>query len=207
MAARRKRSGASEPPVAGRGAGTGGAMTADAYPSWMYYPTRTRPLHWARDLINVVAAVRHEVDTRRNHGLTSDKALLALQPGLKALGYSVETSKSRRDRLRRPVLFGANGAEIVAWEVDAVHDKLGVVVEVEAGRGARSNAVYRDLIRTSLIADAKYLALGVQLTYWHETKGRPVAVESFVDTKKILDAIYASGRLALPFEGVLLFGY
>ena len=31
-----------------------------------------------------------------------------------------------------PVLFGESGQERVAYEVDAVHDKLGIVVEVEA---------------------------------------------------------------------------
>jgi hypothetical protein len=35
--------------------------------------------------------------------------------------------------------------------VDGVHDELGILLEIEAGRGARGNAVYRDLVRTSLI--------------------------------------------------------
>jgi hypothetical protein len=41
------------------------------------------------------------------------------------------------DRIRLPVLFGDGGQERVAYEVDAFHDDLGVVVEIEAGRGAR----------------------------------------------------------------------
>lgn len=180
---------------------------ASLYPSWFYYPAREPPPGWARDFVKVVAAARDTIDTNENRGLTSDKALLALEPGLRSLGYEVEASKSRRDRIRRPVLFGQNGAEVLTWEVDAVHDELGVVVEVEAGRGARSNAVYRDLIRTSLIVNVKYLALGVQLAYRHDADGRSVTVHSFLDTKSLLDAIYASGRLHLPFEGILLFGY
>jgi hypothetical protein len=32
-------------------------------------------------------------------------------------------------------------------------------------------------------------------------------VASFNDAKGTLDALYASGRLKLPFEGVLLYGY
>lgn len=47
----------------------------------------------------------------------------------------------------------------------------------------------------------------MQLAYRHDTDGRPVTVHSFAETKTLLDAIYASGRLQLPFEGVLLFGY
>jgi hypothetical protein len=38
---------------------------------------------------------------------------------------------------------------------------LGILVEVEAGRGARGNAVYRDLVRSSLIVDQRFLVLGV----------------------------------------------
>jgi hypothetical protein len=58
-----------------------------------------------------------------------------------------------------------------------VHDELGVVLEVEAGRGARGNAVYRDLIRTSLIVGVRYLALGVMLQYRHQSGGkRPAGI-------------------------------
>jgi hypothetical protein len=36
---------------------------------------------------------------------------------------------------------------------------------------------------------------------------RPIIVSSYRDSKDQLDALHASGRLRLPFEGVLLFGY
>ena len=78
---------------------------------------------------------------------------------------------------------------------------------MEAGRGARGNAVYRDLIRTSLIVDVRYLALGVMTQYRHLSGGKQMVVHSFHDAREQLDAIYASGQLHLPFEGVLLFGY
>ena len=37
------------------------------------------------------------------------------------------------ERIGRPVLFGEQGAERVAFEIDAVHDELGVLVEAQAG--------------------------------------------------------------------------
>ena len=55
------------------------------------------------------------------------------------------------------------------------------MLEVEAGRGARGNAVYRDLIRTSLIVDVQFLALGVMTEYRHLSGGRPTVVRSFHD--------------------------
>ena len=39
------------------------------------------------------------------------------------------------------------------------------------------------------------------------SSGRSIIVSSYRDSKDQLDALYASGRLRLPFEGVLLFGY
>jgi hypothetical protein len=55
--------------------------------------------------------------------------------------------------------------------------------------------------------NARYLALGVMLTYRHKPGGKQIVVRSYEETRDVLDAIYASGRLQLPFEGVLLFGY
>jgi hypothetical protein len=44
-------------------------------------------------------------------------------------------------------------------------------------------------------------------TYRHLSGGKEVAVASYQDARNVLDAIYAGGRLALPFEGILPFGY
>ncbi|HVF74195.1 MAG TPA: hypothetical protein VM938_04040 [Acidimicrobiales bacterium] len=155
----------------------------------------------------MVRDAQPSIDSRSVPDLSSDSVLAALRDGLVTLGFTVEAGKKKADRIRRPVLFGEQGIERVAYEVDAVHDELGVVVEVEAGRGARGNAVYRDLIRTSLIVGADYLALGVMQAYHHMSGGRRIMVASYFDAKAQIDAIYASGRLQLPFEGLLLFGY
>jgi hypothetical protein len=42
------------------------------------------------------------------------------------------------------------GAEAKSFEIDAFWPEHGVALEVEAGRGARGNAVYRDIIEGSL---------------------------------------------------------
>jgi hypothetical protein len=178
-----------------------------AYPEWFYYPQSMRPPEWVRQFTAVVASVQERIDSAKVDGLTSDRVLGHLRPGLEGLGYVVESGKSRTAKIRRPVLFGAEGTERVTYEVDAVHDEIGVVLEIEAGRGARGNAVYRDLIRSSLIVDVRYLVLGVMKSYRHRSGGRRTAVPSFRDARELLDALFASGRLRLPFEGVLLFGY
>lgn len=179
----------------------------DPYPLWTYYPSRERPPEWVDKFVHVVGEISEQVDSRKISGQTSDGVLAKLRPGLEALGYRVEKGKHKDERIRLPVLFGEQGVARVSYEVDAVDDELGVLVEIEAGRGARGNAVYRDLVRTSLIVDANFLVLGVMAEYRHKSGGRNISVQSYSEAKNQLDAIYASERLRLPFSGLLLFGY
>lgn len=177
------------------------------YPSWCYYPTNTAPPAWVHEFVAEVTAVRSSIDSSLKLGLKSDEVLDALRLGLSDRGYDVEKGKSSADKIRRPVLFGDQGAPLVTYDIDAWHPVEGIVVEIEAGRGAMSNAVERDLLRTSLIVDARYLVLGVMNEYHYMTSGRPAMAPSYRNTSALLGAIHASGRLKLPFEGILLFGY
>jgi hypothetical protein len=43
--------------------------------------------------------------------------------------------------------------------------------------------------------------------YRHQSGGKAIAVASYREARDMLDAVFASQRLGLPFEGVLLFGY
>jgi hypothetical protein len=110
-------------------------------------------------------------------------------------------------KIRRPVLFGEGGTAEVSYGIDAFHDGEGIAIEVEAARGARGNATYRDIVRTSLILEARYFALLVPVAYRHQSSGREVTVRAYHEARGQLEAIYASQRLRLPFEGVLLLGY
>lgn len=177
------------------------------YPSWRYYPLSERPPDWAKAFVAVVASAEAEVASAKNVGLTSDSVLAHLRPGLEPLGYRVEAGKKGVQRIHLPVLFGSQGKERVAWEVDAIHDSLGIAVEIEAGRGARGNAIYRDLVRASVLVGVRFLILGVMQKYRHQSGGKQVTVSSYAETEQVLDAIYVSGRLKFPFEGLLLVGY
>ncbi len=177
------------------------------YPRWSYFPRNRRPDDWALQLVSVVASARDAIDSATAVGLSSSSVLASLRPGLEALGYTVEAGKLAADLIRRPVLFGSEGQWVVEYNVDAVHDELRIVLEIEAGRGARSNAVYRDLIRSALIVDVQFLALGVMHVFRYRSGARTVEVPSFDDALRQIDAIYASGRLDMPFKGLLLFGY
>lgn len=182
----------------------------NAWPSWTYFPRNATPPTWIRPLVEVVRAAEAAISTAEpDSKATSDQVLAALAPGLQGLGFQVETAKSRDAKVARPVLFGENGVPTVTYEVDGVHDELGIVLEVEAGRGAQNNAAYRDVIRASLIVNAQYLVLVMPLVYRFGGRegGRASKVRAYDDARAMLDAVYASRRLPLPFAGVLLVGY
>jgi len=182
------------------------------YPLWSYFPRNVRAPEWAQQFVSVVAAIQQLTDTQplpaeAASALTSDIVLSHMRPGLETLGYVVEGSKKSADKIHRPVLFGENGTTDVKYEIDAFHDELGIAVEVEAGRGANGNADYRDIVRTSLLLDARFMVLVMPIVYRFKSGGKTSKTNGYSNTLKTLDAIYASQRLKLPFEGVLLVGY
>ena len=69
------------------------------------------------------------------------------------------------------------------------------------------NAIYRDLIQASLMLDARFLVLAVPIEYRYLSKGKQMKEASYAKTYSVVEAIYGSPRLALPFEGLLLVGY
>ncbi len=179
-----------------------------AYPKWIYFPLNAKAPAWVAELVGVVASQEKTISTEKGKtGLSSNQVLAALAPGLRAIGYDIESGPDKARQIERPVLFGEEGIAQLPFDIDGAHDGLGIVLEVEAGRGARGNATYRDLIRASLIVNARFFALLLPLAYRHQQLQREVSVPAYGDGKKIVEAIYASQRLRLPFEGVLLVGY
>lgn len=178
------------------------------YPQWSYFPRNAIAPVWVAPLIKAIADAAPNIDTRPIPAddadrLTSDVVLAHVRPGLESLGYVVESGKKSAEKIHRPVLFGENGVPTVKYEVDAFHPAQGIAVEIEAGRGAFGNADYRDIIRMSLMVDARFMVLLQPLAYRTGTTTK----SAYGSSRDLLDAIYASQRLALPFEGALLVGY
>ena len=90
-------------------------------------------------------------------------------------------------------------------EIDAFHHGDAIAVKVEAGLAWNGNAVYRDLVRASLLLDADYLVLMLPLAY--SPPSARASVPAYTYSRDLVDAIYASQRLRLPFTGVPLSGY
>jgi hypothetical protein len=110
-----------------------GQVPANTYPRWEYFPRNVRPPEWVEPFVAEVRAIETRISTiDQGTGLHSNDVLRELAPGLKNLGYAVESSRSEVNRIRRPVLYGSNWRAEVAYDIDAFHDDHGIVVEVEA---------------------------------------------------------------------------
>lgn len=175
------------------------------YPRWTYFPRNVRAPAWVTPFVAAVQSAEADISTVKGRSLDSNNVLARMADQLGALGYQVEKGKSSGDKIARPVLFGDEGTTAVTMEIDAFHAGEGVAVEVEAGRAWNGNAVYRDLVRSSLLIDARFLAMVLPIAYAPPSAKTPVPAFSY--TRDLLGAIYASQRLVLPFVGVLLVGY
>lgn len=178
------------------------------YPDWRYFPAFSPPPQWVDPLVNVFRTHRKEIDSLVVHDepMRSDDVLAVIADDLEGIvGFQVERGKKKPGKLHRPVFFGDRGSYLRAYEIDAFHKDLGIALEVEAGRATMGNAIYRDLIQASLMVDARFLTLAVPLEYRYGEK--PTKEPSYAKTYSVVEAIYGSRRLMLPFEGLLLVGY
>jgi hypothetical protein len=145
------------------------------------------------------SAVKAEIESKTHPGMSSNDVLKLVRPGLIALGFEVEGGSRIVDRIRVPVLFGANGRIDKAFDADAWHREEGVVVEVEAGRGVTNYQFLKDLFEACMMHGVKYLVIAVRNLYRRNDDWK--VVTTFFDT------MYASQRLKLPLAGILAIGY
>jgi len=95
----------------------------------------------------------------------------------------------------RETLLGPNS---VAGRLSAPGLFLGLF---EAGRGAAGNADYRDIVRTSLILDAQYMALLIPQRYRTTSGGKEHTIPAYEKTNGQLDAVVPA---VLPGMGASL---
>jgi hypothetical protein len=180
------------------------------YPSWRFFPAFRPPPSWVPALISVFQAHRAEIDSLVVHPkrMESDDVLRVLADDLETdMGFTVERGKKKMGKLPRPVFFGDQGTYLRTYEIDAFQPDYGIALEVEAGRATMGNAIYRDIIQGSLIVDARVLTLAVPIEYRYKSRAREAKEPSYAKTYSVVEAIYGSQRLELPFEGLLLIGY
>lgn len=149
-------------------------------------------------------SVEDKIQTPK-YQLSSDEVLREVAEKLVSLGYEVESGKSKKQKIYRPVLYGKNGSIEKAFEVDAWDSRTCTVVEVEAGRGVVNHQFLKDFFEACVIQDAEYLVIAVCNAY--KPPSFKVPSSDFETVTTFMDTLYASGRLQVPLKGVLVIGY
>jgi hypothetical protein len=171
------------------------------------YPRTEPPPDFADELTRVFKKHESGISTEdKSDGLKSNEVLRVLRPGLRELGFDVETGKSVGDKIERPVLFGANGEPDLQYYVDAYQPDWRCGLEVEAGRAWKGNAIYRDLIQALVMVQVDTLALAVPNVYRYSAGDRTAENHAFDKTKSVVDTLFSTHRVELPYRLVLI-GY
>ena len=166
--------------------------------NWQFYPKRKEiPTH-LKDVVDIFI-LNHHIISSDDLTLSSNDVLGKISLNLLELNYQVEVSKKAIDKIKVPVLFGMNGKLEKYFDADAYNEKLKTVIEVEAGRAVTNYQFLKDLFQACMMHEVDFLVIAVRNTY--RTNKDFQSVTTFFET------LYASERLRLPLEGILIIGY
>jgi hypothetical protein len=131
--------------------------------------------------------------------LNSNEVLFALQSDLESIGFIIEKSKKKEDKIKIPVLFGRNGRLEKSFDADGINIESRTVIEIEAGRAVSNYQFLKDLFQACMMQDIDNLIIAVRNSY----RGNP----DFDVVITFFETLYASGRLHLPLHRILIIGY
>ena len=130
---------------------------------------------------------------------SSNEVLEKVAGSLDKINYIVEKSKKSNDKIKVPVLFGPNGKLEKYFDADGYNIKTKTVIEVEAGRAVTNYQFLKDLFQACMMYEVDFLVIAVRRTYLKN--------QDFKIVITFFDTLFASGRLRLPLEGILIIGY
>lgn len=171
------------------------------------FPKTEKPKEFALGVVNVFKNHLGEISTvDLEKGLDSDTVLGIIRKDLVEIGFEVEKSKKKEDKIFRPVFFGENAETTVKYEIDGFNNKWNCGLEVEAGRAWMGNAVYRDIVQSLVMVELEHLILAVPQTYKYKSKGKNLISKDYENAKNLIDTIYSHSRFKLPYD-LTLIGY
>jgi hypothetical protein len=143
---------------------------------------------------SVISCFEKEIDKIKSpeNDLTSNQVLSVIRPHLEKINFTVETRKSKQQKISVPILFGFDN-------VDAVSENGKIVIEIEAGRATQNNQFLKDIFQACLMFEVEYLVIVVR----NEYRGN----NDFEIIYTFLETLYISNRLRLPLKGIVLIGY
>ena len=153
------------------------------------------------DLLAVVNVFQtnEDVISSKTQELSSNEVLAVVAEGIEKIGFTIEKSKRKDDKIKIPVLFGRNGNLEKSFDADGVNLTTKTVIEVEAGRGVTNYQFLKDLFQACMMQEIDVLIIAIRNNY----KGN----SDFETVLTFFDTLYVSGRLTLPLKRILIIGY
>jgi hypothetical protein len=171
------------------------------------FPRTQPPPPFTAKVVEVFRAHEAGICTRTlSKGLTSDAVLETLRGDLCALGFSVEGSKQKAEKIHRPVFFGENGVPRLQYEIDAFHADWRCGLEVEAGRGCMGNALYRDLVQALVMVELETLVLAVANAYKFRSGSRFKTSNDYDKAVSVAESLFGHSRIRMPYR-LIVVGY
>ena len=165
---------------------------------YQFFPRSLGVTPEINSIVECFISVKDSIGSKSNN-LTSNEVLKILNEPLAELGFQVEISKSKDDKIEVPVLFGYNNKIDKCFNADALSADGKIVIEVEAGRATENNQFLKDVFQACMMFGVEYLVIAVRNTY----RKHP----DFEIIHTFLETLYISNRLHLPLKGILLIGY
>ena len=166
--------------------------------NWQFFPKSKIVPNQLKDIVVVFENYEESISSN-NHSFSSDEVLKRVAGHLEALNFQVERSKKHCDLIKVPVLFGPNGTLEKYFDADAYNANTKTVIEIEAGRAVTNYQFLKDLFQACIMNDVDFLVIAVRKNY----RSNP----DFQNVITFFDTLFASGRLILPLQGILVIGY
>jgi hypothetical protein len=166
--------------------------------NWFHFPQSSKPSEKMLQTISAFDRVHAKISSSK-FDLNSNAVLAVVSPELQKIGFRVESGKTKVEKIGVPVFYGENGSVEKSFDADAYHEREGIVLEVEAGRGVVNNQFLKDLFQACMMDGVSQLCIAVRQTY----KGQ----RDFNTVVTFMHTLFASRRLELPLKSIVIIGY
>ena len=132
--------------------------------NWFHFPQSSRPSEKMIQTISTFERVHAKISSSK-FDLNSNAVLAVIAPELQRIGFRVASGKKKAEKIGVPVFYGENGSVEKCFDADAYHEREGIVLEVEAGRGVVNNQFLKDLFQACMMDGVSQLCIAVRKTY------------------------------------------
>lgn len=165
---------------------------------WQLFPkSHEIPVHLLK-VVDAFVSKQSEINSDK-FDLSSNQVLNILCSELESVGFKIERSKIKEDKIKVPVLFGRNGILEKSFDADGYNPETRTVLEVEAGRAVVNNQFLKDLFQACMMHNVDNLVIAVRCTYKKN--------QDFEIVLRFFETLFTSGRLSLPLKNILIIGY